>query len=373
MIKSLLAALAVSALAVGTVSAQTVSYVPASEGLAGTSPTSFTLTVISPSSLPKNTSAPITVVSFAVGAPSSVSPTAAAKGLSIPSPTLTFTGPSQSKSITVNVTPLATGGTYEYLLEAVGWPVTATNNGMYTTVQDFIASKPVVTVSAPAANDVFFTPAGTFSIDVPVGFTAVTSTPQFPITSVTATLAGPSAAGAVALTNAGTNSTEVVGDAVVPLTKNGAYTVSFTATNAAGTGTASDAFTLEETPQLAPITDEVVWESPLSLGTTFTGGATVPVTFLVDSTTTGKPVLDQNIIVSIFPISTAGYPGVPTVYSYATAPKYAVSSTKAYTVAWPTAVGTGHYRVQVELNVNYLPPATGGTTVILTSLDFYTK
>ena len=373
MTKRLLAALAVLSLASARLSAQTVSYVPASEALSGTKAQTFTLSVISPSDLAKNTSAPISLVSFVLGAPSSISPSVAAAGLTISPTTLTFTGPSQSKTVTVTVSPNVTGGTYKWEIEAVGWPVTATNTPMVITLQDFENSLPVVSIAAPTPNDVFYTDGATFNIGVSLGYTATSAVATFPITAVTATLTGPGGTVAVPLTSAGLNTTEAVGDDTAQLTKNGAYTVTFTATNAAGSASVSGNFSLVATPSIGAITDTVAWQGSIASGTTFTGGSVVPVTFLVDSTTTGKPILDKNILVSVYPISSSGYPGVATTYSYATAPKYAVSAADVYTVSWPTTTGAGHYRADIDLTVPYLPPSVGTTTVRLTSLDFYTK
>lgn len=371
-------ALAVGATLVAAVSthAQAVSYLPSNHTILGTASQSFTLSVFGPANLAKGSKAVISVAATNTAAPAGVAKTAIAAAIKISPASVTFTGPSQTANVTVTVTPPSTTGNYQWLVLATGWPSAVTNPGCVVNLQDYLTTNPVASITYPSNGETIYVTSSTFSLGVPVGIDATSATGAFPVTSVASTATGPgfpSVGTVVALTSSGLGTNSVVSDGTLTVTQLGTYTVKATAKSAVGSSTATAIFTVALPPTLPPITDKVVWQPPLSTTTTFSGGSQVSVAFTIVNTTNGSVIVDPNIQVSIYPLVNS-IPGTAKVYYYSSSPTYTVSaSTSVYSIAWPTATGSNEYRADVDLNVNYQPPATGSTLTKLSSDTFYTQ
>jgi hypothetical protein len=371
---TLLAVLAAGAiLSAASLQAQSVSYVPSTETIQGTATTSFLLSVYGPANLAKNSKAVVSVAATNTAAPTGLTAATVAAGIKISPSSVTFTGPSQVASVTVTLTPPKATGTYQWLVLATGWPAAVTNPGCVVNLQELSNVKPVAAITFPSNGEALYVASTPFSLTLPLGFDATVASGGSPVTSATALISGPglpSGGKAVTLTSSGLGTGSVVSDASFAITQVGEYTLTFTAVNAAGSTTTTALFNVGLPPTLAPITDQVVWQSPTTT-TTFKGGMAVPVSFTVVNTVTSQIEVDKNIQVALYPV-VSGYPGAVTLYSYSTFPTYSTTGS-VYLVNWPTAAGTNHYRADVDLNVSYSAPSTGGTTVKLSSVTFNTQ
>lgn len=354
--------------------AQSVSYIPASKTIQGTSTTSFLLSVYGPANLARNSKAVITVAATSTATPTGVTAATVASAIKISPSSVTFTGPSEVASVTVTVNPPKATGTYQWLVLSTGWPAAVKNSGCVLNLQELSNARPVSTITYPSNGEILYVPGTPVSLAVPLGFEANVASGGYPVTAVSALITGPglpSAGKAVALTNSGIGTTSVVSDATFTATQIGQYTASFTSTNASGSTTATAVLTVSLPPTLPPITNEVVWQAPLSTTTIFTGGSMVPVSFKIVNSTSGAVIVDPNIQIALYRLVN-GYAGTLTLYSYTTAPVYSTAGS-VYLVDWSTAAGTNQYRADVDLNVKYAPPSTGSTTVKLSSATFNTQ
>jgi len=353
--------------------AQSVSYIPASQTIQGTSASSFTLSIYGPSNLAKGSKAVISVAATNTAAPTGLTAATVAAAIKLSPSSVTFTGPSQVASVTVTITPPKSTGSYQWLVLSTGWPAAVKNSGCVVNLQELSNAKPVAAITYPSNGEALYVASSPFSLALPLGFDATVASGGSPVTSVTALISGPglpSAGKVVALASSGLGTASVVSDATFSVTALGEYTLTYTAVNSAGSTTTTALFNVGLPPTLAPIADQVVWQSPTTT-TTFKGGTAVPVSFEVVDTTTNQIVVDKNIQVALYPV-VSGYPGAVTLYSYSTFPTYSTTGS-VYLVNWPTAAGTNHYRADVDLNVSYSAPSTGGTTVKLSSVTFNTQ
>ncbi len=371
----LAAALAVGAtLTALPLQAQSVSYVPASQTITGSSTKSFQLSVFGPSNLAKGSKAVISIAATNTAAPTGLTAATIAAAIKVSPSSVTFTGPSQQANVLVTVTPPKATGTYQWLVLATGWPAAVKNSGCVVNLQELTNVKPVSSITFPSNGEIIYVPSTPFTVAIPLGFEAIVASGGYPVTSATALVSGPglpSSGKLVALTSSGLGTIDVVSDGTFNATQLGQYTLSFTSVNASGSTTVTTIFTVALPPTLPPVTDEVVWKAPLSTSTTFTGGSSVPVSFTIVNSTNSQVIVDKNIQVALYPVVN-GFAGALTLYSYSTFPTYSTSGS-VYLVNWPTAAGANQYRADVDLNVSYAAPSTASTTVKLSSVTFSTK
>jgi hypothetical protein len=181
------------------------------------------------------------------GKPTSVSDAVALGYVSFSSPTLTFTGGNQQRSVTVTMTVPegAVAGAYGYQIKAVGWSGNPSNSG--TSINSSVTeppagTPPAIVISTPVDGSVI-TSTGVFPMSVPFSYTAtVPGLAPSPISSTSAELSSGSAVSLSQVSGLGTSVMSVAGS--MTITGPGLHTLTARATNAGGSSTDTNSFTV---------------------------------------------------------------------------------------------------------------------------------
>lgn len=235
----------------------------------------YDLSVTSPSSLPAGTTT-ITMGLGVIASPDGSDANTALTYVSFSAPTLTFTGPSQTKTTTVRLAIPAgsASGDFAYLITTLGWPTgyNITDNG--TRINAHVnppsgLEAPIVAISSPADGTNYTHTIGGPAIMVPITVTGG-ATNSAPVTALTATITGysndntvmlPTTPLTLVLTGLGTANTVGSVFGGFPVLLPGTYTIAATATNSEGSSVTSSDFTVDEVAPpplveiLAPTTD----------------------------------------------------------------------------------------------------------------------
>lgn len=282
------AALAPSASAQLTGGTPVVSYTPSTSLMGGQIPYTrfYDLEIKSPSSA----TSPVTVsIQLSVNSkPTTVSDATALGYVALSTPTLSYTGPNQVRTVRITVTvPLsAEAGSYGYQVLAVGFPANAqgalVNVGASIdstiTAADVLAP-PTVGIVSPA--DGAEITVSSLPAIVPLSFTAAsTGTTATPITSVSADLDNGTS---ISLSGFGLGTTSVSANGTLTVNSYGIHTITASATNQGGTATDTNSF---KVLVLAP-PPTVVINTP-TVGATYTyrvgsAATVVPFTFTATS------------------------------------------------------------------------------------------
>jgi len=224
----------------------TVLYNPTTTQIQGQLPfsQSYTLVVTSPATAPAVTTTwQVTVNSK----PASVPDAVALSYVSFSSSSLSFTGGNQQRPVTVTMTvPMgAVPGSYGYQIKAVGWTGNPQNDGTSinsTVTEPPAGTPPTVIIAAPLDGAVIPAVTG-FPMTIPFSYTATVGglTPT-PITSVSAELSSGSAVNFGSVTGIGSTIVAVAGTLTV--TSPGLHTLTARATNAGGSSTDTNSFTV---------------------------------------------------------------------------------------------------------------------------------
>ncbi|ACB76016.1 SdrD B-like domain-containing protein [Opitutus terrae] len=221
---------------------------------------SYQLTITSPTGMPANTNATVTVVGEATLAPAAV-PLATASGfVTFSAATLEFSGPQQSKTITVQLRiPSGTvEGQFSFHISTTGWPSghAIRDNGTdvnMTVTLPLPVTAPLVTIESPAPNATYNYVAGGSPTLVPVTVKAVAAA-NTTVQQVAAWVRAVNDAGveflseALNLSVSGTGMSQATGTLSYPVTEPGTYTISATAKdNLDGAATDSLAFIVTRT------------------------------------------------------------------------------------------------------------------------------
>lgn len=227
---------------------------------------------------------------------------------------LTYTASNQTQTIRVNVNlpANAIAGDYGYKVRMLGWPVNASyglrNEGFEinasVTAPPPLPTPPVVVIGTPADGSVINVSATSFPLSVPFTFTAnANGQVPGPISAASADLDGTT----IALTSLnGLATTSVSGAGTLSIAAPGQHTVTARATNAAGTATDTNTFTVKVS---AP-PPTVVINTPTP-GTSYTyraGGpaAIVPFTFTAKSNFGGIRTLAAKVDGANVPFTPVG-------------------------------------------------------------------
>lgn len=241
----------------------------------------------------------------------------------------TYTGPSGTQGIGftsstgVNSATTATVGATLSISTASTYTVTynATNaygSAVPVTVQFTVAGVnpvPTIAITAPANNATFQIAAGATSVAVP--YTLTGGTTYGTITSVTASLSGPTTGATAAVTPAivNLNTPSITGSGTLNITAAGTYTLSATdMNNTSMTASASTTFTVTQVQVQPPTGETVVWLPPVSCGQSYCGGSVIPVEFKISNN--GTYVSDTSIVVAIYQTYKNGTSSTPVLYTY---------------------------------------------------------
>lgn len=224
-----------------------VSYTPSTSLMGGQIPYTrfYDLEIKSPSSA----TSPVTVsIQLSVNSkPTTVSDATALSYVALSTPTLSYTGVNQTRTVRITVTvPLtAEPGSYGYQVMAVGFPTNAQGSLVNVgasidstiTAADVLAP-PTVGIVSPA--DGAEITVNSLPASVPLSFTAVsTGTTATPITSVAADL---DSGTSVAVSASGLGTTSVNATGTLTVNSYGIHTVTVSATNQGGTATDTNSF-----------------------------------------------------------------------------------------------------------------------------------
>ncbi len=273
----------------------TVSYSPSSQAIQGIIPfsRSYPLTITSPDTLTGPATVSLTSNIVVTASPAGVLTSTALSFLTFSQNSLTFSGPSQSITVTVtmNVPLTALVGGYGYQIYTSGWPAgtAANNNGTAinatVSLPANVGAPPSVIISTPTDLQSFSFAATAFPAQIPLTFTA-TAVSAHPILSVDANLTGPAATG-VAIAVTGTSVTAnatVTASGNMTVSQPGTYIVQARASNDGGTSATSNTFTVSiaGTPPAVSISSP----TPSQIFTIPAGStqAAVPFTFAGSST-----------------------------------------------------------------------------------------
>lgn len=212
---------------------------------------------------------------------------------------------------------------------------------------------PVVSIAAPAANQVFNRTAGDPATVVNYSFTV--SSAASVVSAVAVAIDGVTQVP----TLSGLGTTSVSGTGSISYTAGGAHTLTVTATNADGSASSSTTFTIQQAA--APVCRNLIWLPPISLNQTVEGGSVVPIKFTL--TCHGDFVRDTTVLIGIYEIYADGSFSDPVIYPYGASgnpnpPDYAINGNH-YQLNFDTAEGTHRYRVEV-----YVPLADGSFQIL---------
>lgn len=284
------AALAPSASAQLTGGTPVVSYTPSTSLMGGQIPYTrfYDLEIKSPSSVASNNPVTVSIQLSINSKPTSVSDATALGYVTLSTPTLSYTGPNQTRSVRITVTVPITAepGSYGYQVLAVGFPPNAQGSLVNVgasidstiTAADVLAP-PTVGIVSPA--DGAEITVSSLPASIPLSFTASsTGITATPITSVAADL---DSGTSVAVSASGLGTTSVTASGTLTVNSYGIHTITASATNQGGTATDTNSF---KVLVLAP-PPTVVIDTP-TVGATYTyrvGSAptVVPFTFTARS------------------------------------------------------------------------------------------
>lgn len=269
-----------------------VNYFPITKVIQGNQPVSeaYELEVFSPDNLSVGTPVVVALELSILSKPAGVSDVEALGFVELSTTSLTFTGPSERRSlvISVNVPVGAAAGDFAYKIQPTGWPVTAngiTDNG--ATINAVVAppqttdtSPPTVVLLTPADGSQFtYFPASGVPVSIPVSFSATVGTGGDPITRLSARLNGVE----FPTTATGLNTLSATGTGTLTLTAAGNYTVDVLAANDRGQSVAAADLTV-----VVSAPPPVITSSAPTAGASFSfnlggAGASIPVSFAATS------------------------------------------------------------------------------------------
>lgn len=223
----------------------------------------YDLSVKSPAALPVGntvvtmTAAVLVVPEGSNAAQAATYMTFMAPGTSTPMTTLTFTGPNQTRTVTVSLS-IPTGsetGDFQYFISTPGWPAGFVDQGTYVNTHVNPPSgltPPTATVTVPEDGAIFTHTVGgpALMVDIAVEGEA---TENAPVTALQAFITGededgqiflPESPLAIAITGLGTPLAE--GFVALPVNAAGLYTIRTVATNVMGSNMTTSQFTVEE-------------------------------------------------------------------------------------------------------------------------------
>ena len=270
-----------------------VQYNPQEKVVQGNQPLiqSYSLDIIAPSNLPVGTSTTVDLVLSVLAKPATgVTDTQALGFISLSPSTLTFTGPSQTRTTTVavNVPVGNVAGQYAYKILPSGWPLTtngitdsgATVNAIADPQGSTDSSPPTITLLSPSNGAAYtYSPASGLPVTVPINFAATVGTGGFPIDGMVAfinnTTVNVTAVGVPSLSASATGSAQ--------LTAGGTYTVTVGATNRKGTSWATADINVTVSAPPPTITPSLPTNNASYTYTLGTAGVSVPVSFTATS------------------------------------------------------------------------------------------
>jgi len=220
-----------------------VQYNPKNKTVQGNQPLSesYPVTITTPNSVAAGSNLTIGFSITVSSAPSGVSEATALSFIAVSPSTLTVTGPSQTKVVTITVTvPEGSfAGDYAYVLKTTGWPTNLNVTDAGTTVNMRVTPNATVDTSPPTVNlqdpsngeTLTYYPA-VGPLEIPVLFEAQVGDNGAPVDSMKAFLGSTP----LSLTETGLNTLSASATAVATVTAPGIYTISVEATNIYGTG-----------------------------------------------------------------------------------------------------------------------------------------
>lgn len=282
----------------------TVLYTPQLKLIEGDQPlnTSYVLSVLSPANLAAGVNVPVSLVVSANSSPAGVSNAAALSFVSLSTTSLVFTGPNQTKTVTVTVSvPEGTAaGDYVWNVATIGWAAgtidpRAAINAKVTIPQVPVA--PAVSISGPLDGTVFNLLNSALPLSLPVSFTA-TAPAASPILSIDADINGT----AIPLTTTGLGTGNVQATGIIPLSLAGVFTVRARATN--NVATSSD--TVDITVNIQAPAPTVAIAQPIASTFVYTGTTlTVPFAFTATSPFGGVTSLAATLNGTPIPVTAA--------------------------------------------------------------------
>jgi len=267
-----------------------VQYNPKVKGVQGNQPLneSYPITITTPDSVPAGSNITMGFNITILSKPAAVDDATALSFISLNPSTITVTGPTQVKVVTVTVAvPLGNfAGDYSYLVTTTGWPAGlsvpdagSTVNARVRPTSTVDLSPPTVTLQDPSngANLTYFPAVG--PLEIPVVFEAVVGDNGATVDSMKAFIGSTP----ISLAMTGLNTLDASATGTATVSAPGIYTISVEATNLNGTGYDS----ADVTVVVSAPPPSITVASPTA-GAEFvypTGGssATVPVSFSATS------------------------------------------------------------------------------------------
>lgn len=264
----------------------------------------YVLSVTSPSATPVGEYL-VTLNKTVLAMPTGSDHTTAASFLAFSVPTLLYTGPNQTQTVTVTLTVPSGSvvGDFSYLISTSGWPTGRSIVDLGTTVNMTVQSSgsfptPTVFVTGPEDNTVFARLVGGAPITVPITVSA-TAGESATLRTLVATVSGVATDGSLIpavtlpLINTGLGTANASGTASFLAVKAGEYTVVAIATNTQGESTDTTTFVVREgRPPEVTITEPPDASYDYFLGST---PLIIPFTFLGHSFETGVTKLTAAI------------------------------------------------------------------------------
>lgn len=216
----------------------------------------YDLSVTSPNNLPAGTTTIVNLVATPNTFPSSISAETASSYVTFSAPSLSFTGPAQTRVVRVTFTlpPSAPSGTFQYFLRGQGWPATVTDGGTSINAVALIPDNllpPSISISAPEDESVHTLNVANESLPIDISILAVAQN-ESPVLTLDAYIVGEDddseflPATPLSINHTGLGTASVAGELIYPVTRGGTYTVVAIATNRVGTTTASTRFYVNE-------------------------------------------------------------------------------------------------------------------------------
>ena len=270
----------------------------------------FILNVESPDALPVPPNNSYYTVGFNIAVTSVPTGAATADALSyvvLDPATMSFTGPSQTQTVSETVTfPAgAVAGDYAYLITTTGWPTISgysiVDKGVYinlrVTSPQSPPSPPSILINTPPANSVYTYTAGGPALQIPFSFTGSTASTDPLITKVDADVSGTS----VAVTASELGTTQVIGSGTIQVAAPGIYTLTARAYNSVGTSAAAVDFTVNVSGTAPAVTNlspangatftYVTGASPLSIPVSCTATSAYGGITSVSATLDNSPII----------------------------------------------------------------------------------
>lgn len=327
---------------------------------------SYPMSVTSPTAYPAGVSKVIALKATALELPAGVPAAEAAGGVTFAPDTLEFTGPGQTKTVTVNVSiPNASeGGTFKYWITSGDWPagLGIVDNGTFInlTMTPPMSFPPVsVTVDRPVSGATVSHVLGEPAIEIPISVIGRASNSN-PVDAVSVGISGVDAAGApialppLAWTSSGAGSAQEVVSTQFAASAPGVYTITAVARDhLGGTATTTSTFTVN---QVVPPPVVVFTTAPGAVYDYYLGSPALQVPFVFEGSSLRGNI--QSLTVTLNGVPVAFTPaGIGALAATGTG-TLNISAGGDYVLVVTAATEHGTGTATAEFHVNALVPTT---------------